>query len=158
MKIGELLIEAGLLNADQLASPITPRMAVYVVRKDQIGGYAVRGFPVHNREFAEMKLPVGSQSVICRVVESSADFRGLYQPTPDEERIFGVLSIPTGTKIELHPIRVHGKTVAAFLGLPATEKGLTKPEAGNRITLVCGKAGLALEMLSTRNKIAQLPE
>jgi hypothetical protein len=137
--------------------PIAPRMAVYVVRKDQISGFMLRGFPVHQREFAEAKIGFGAQSVICRVVETLTSFQGGYQPTADEEKIFGVLKLSPGTKLDLHPIPAFGKTVAAFLGLVADEKGLPKPDAGRLIQLVCEKAGLALEMLSNRQKIMKSP-
>jgi hypothetical protein len=137
--------------------PITPRMAIYVVRKDHVGGYMLRGFPVHDRPFAEAKVEFGSQSVICRVVESLTVFQGSYQPTPDEERVFGVLKLASGTKIELHPVPAFGKSVAAFLGLLSPDKSFTKPDAGRLITLVCERAGLALEILSNRRKILKLP-
>jgi hypothetical protein len=133
--------------------PITPRMAIYVVRKDHVGGYMLRGFPVHDRQFAEAKVEFGAQSVICRVVETLTVFQGSYQSSPDEEKVFGALRLAPGTKIELHPIPAFGKTVAAFLGLLSPDHSFTKPDAGRLITLICEKAGLALEILNNRRKI-----
>jgi hypothetical protein len=137
--------------------PITSRMAVYVVRKDHVGGYMLRGFPVHARQFLEAKVEFASGSVLSGVVERASVFQGEYRPSPDDEKAFGILSLAAGTKIELHPIPAFGKAVGAFLGLLPADQSFTKPDAGRLITLICEKAGLALEILSNRQKILKRP-
>lgn len=141
---------------DYLA-PITPLMAIYVARQDHVGGYMLRGFPVHSRPFTEVQAPLTGESVLCNVVASNEAFQGTYKSSPDDEKVFGLLKLTPEMKVELHPIPVLGKTVAAFLGVLPPGKEFTKPDAGRLMTLICEKAGLALEIVSNRGKILKRP-
>lgn len=138
-------------------SPIFSRLAVFVHRKDHVGGWLIRGFPVYSREFIQVKAPLGSGSLLETVLESKADFRGTLPAKTIDQQCFGLLKIAPQREIELHPVLLRGKGVAVILGVPEENHRVTRPDASNLITLVCQKVGFALEILALRQQILRSP-
>ncbi|HLG18603.1 MAG TPA: hypothetical protein VI895_02165 [Bdellovibrionota bacterium] len=132
-----------------------PQMAIYVVRKDHIGGWIVRGFPVHAREFAAVKIPFGTRTIIQTVVDTAAPYVGRLPPTIDDLKSVELLRLPKDGVFSFYPVTFRGRTLTVLLCVAG--KGSKAADSGRTAGLACQKAGFALEMLALRNQITQLP-
>lgn len=138
-------------------SPFFPRMAVYVVRREEICGWLLCGFPVRNSEFVKVRLPLKSENVIRGVVERQEAYRGDLRPTQEHQVLFGLLAIPAGKAVGAYPIPFREKIIGVLLGVPEKNYGPPVPEAGKIVPEAVNRAGMALEALYLKRKIAHNP-
>jgi hypothetical protein len=135
--------------------PFFPGVAVYVVRKENLTGLTLRGFPVHAREFQKVWLPMAAESVFGSVLEKQAEFKGALPPKGAHDALTDVLAMTPRQPVEIWPIVFRGKGVAAVLGVMDEErpKGEKRDEM---LRVAFAKAGLGLELGALRHVISEI--
>jgi hypothetical protein len=130
--------------------PFYAQTAVYVLRKDRISGWTLRGFPIHDRELQKLELQAGDDSTFGRVLLNQETFEGTLPNEPEDRRLIAGLGLGERTRVEIRPISYKGRGIVAVLG---AVNALDRTEAALRNTILdaaFAKTGLALEWVALR--------
>jgi hypothetical protein len=125
---------------------MSPRAALFVVRKKMLVGYDGKGMPLDLRALRQLRFPAQAPSLFRDVMQSRLPYRGPTENTPVFDVLTGFLSELPGD-ILLFPISVREKVVAVLYA-----DGLTKPVPDAILLAVVREAGRAYERLILESK------
>jgi len=131
------------------------RTAVYVLRKDLVCGWMLRGFPIHVKEFQKIEIPLSSPNQFSAVISTNQSFVGTLGELPENKKFAVPLQIGPKQKVELHPITFHGKGVIVVLGI--ADEGDKLEDRKDLLDLALRKSSQTLELLAIKKQIAEMP-
>lgn len=125
---------------------MSPRAALFVVRRKMLVGYDGKGVPLDLRALRQLRFPVQAPSLFRDVIQSRLPYRGPMEDTPVFSVLTGFLGELSG-EIILFPISVREKVVAVLYA-----DGLTKPVPDAILLAVVREAGHAYERIILESK------
>lgn len=125
---------------------MSPRAALFVVRRKMLVGYDGKGVPLDLRALRQLRFPVQAPSLFRDVIQSRLPYRGPMENTPVFSVLTGFLGELSGDII-LFPIAVREKVVAVLYA-----DGLTKPVPDAVLLAVVREAGRAYERIILESK------
>ena len=125
---------------------MSPRAALFVVRRKMLVGYDGKGVPLDLRALRQLRFPMQAPSLFRDVIQSRLPYRGYMENTPVFSVLTGFLGELPGDII-LFPISVREKVVAVLYA-----DGLTKPVPDAILLAVVREAGRAYERIILESK------
>ncbi len=150
-------VEDVFISLSDFLAGFFPRLAIYTIRKNEIGGLLVRGFPIHTKQFTEIHAPSDSPTILRQIIDRNESYAGRLGVSSDDQKLFGPLGIEASKSVGIYPLSFQGKVVALIVGVPDKDLGPPRPEAGRVIMESLSKAAISLDIIALRRKLMQEP-
>ncbi len=136
------------------AGPRVPRCIFFVVKGDAAVGWTGRGAGLEEARLRSLSVRVGGdprEGVLSLVSPGAAHYLGPLPQAPRAHQLYRDLGVPAPRIVLIVPIAVKGRAAAYLYG----DSGETPRLAVDvpAILGLCGRAGMALQIIILRNKI-----